>query len=62
LVWCNDNVAVIGYDVYRDGALLGSTASTSYAVSGLTASTTFAFTVRAKDAAETLQFRAILQA
>jgi hypothetical protein len=38
-----DNVAVIGYDVYKDGALLGSTASTSYAVSGLTASTTFAF-------------------
>jgi chitodextrinase len=46
-----DNVAVTGYDVYKDGALLGSTASTSYAVSGLTASTTFAFTVRAKDAA-----------
>jgi chitodextrinase len=46
-----DNIGVTGYDVYKDGALLGSTASTSYAVSGLIASTTYAFTVRAKDAA-----------
>ncbi|WP_333599496.1 GEVED domain-containing protein [Flavobacterium sp.] len=46
-----DNVAVTGYDVYKDGVLLGSTASTTYAVSGLTASTTYAFTVKAKDAA-----------
>jgi chitodextrinase len=46
-----DNVAVTGYDVYKDGILLGSTATTSYAVSGLTASTTYAFTVKAKDAA-----------
>ncbi|MFN8324284.1 MAG: zinc-dependent metalloprotease family protein [Flavobacteriaceae bacterium] len=46
-----DNVAVTGYDVYKDGVLLGSTTSTSYAVSGLTASTTYSFTVKAKDAA-----------
>ena len=46
-----DNVAVTGYDVYKDGVLLASTASTSYAVSGLTASTTYSFTVKAKDAA-----------
>ena len=46
-----DNVAVTGYDVYKDGILLGSTASTTYAVSGLTASTTYVFTVKAKDAA-----------
>ncbi|WP_395063528.1 reprolysin-like metallopeptidase [Flavobacterium sp.] len=46
-----DNVAVTGYDVYKDSVLLGSTASTTYAVSGLTASTTYAFTVKAKDAA-----------
>ncbi|MES2409884.1 MAG: zinc-dependent metalloprotease family protein [Bacteroidota bacterium] len=45
-----DNVGVTGYDVYKDGVLLGSTASTSYGVSGLTASTTYTFTVRAKDA------------
>jgi chitodextrinase len=46
-----DNVAVTGYDVYRGTTLLGSTASTTYAVTGLTASTTYSFTVRAKDAA-----------
>ncbi|MFN8274860.1 MAG: GEVED domain-containing protein [Flavobacteriaceae bacterium] len=46
-----DNVAVTGYDVYKDGVLLGSTAATSYTVSGLTASTTYVFTVKAKDAA-----------
>jgi chitodextrinase len=46
-----DNVAVTGYDVYKDGVLLGSTSSTSYGVSGLTASTSYAFNVRAKDAA-----------
>nr|WP_248574823.1 GEVED domain-containing protein [Flavobacterium sp. H122] len=46
-----DNVGVTGYDVYQGATLLGSTASTSYAVSGLTASTTYSFSVRAKDAA-----------
>ncbi len=46
-----DNVAVTGYDVYKDGVLLGSTASSTYSVSGLSASTTYAFTVKAKDAA-----------
>ena len=46
-----DNVGVTGYDVYRNGALLGSTTATTYAVTGLTASTTYTFTVRAKDAA-----------
>lgn len=46
-----DNVAVTGYDVYKDGVLLSSTASTSYAVSGLTNSTNYSFTVKAKDAA-----------
>jgi len=47
-----DNVAVTGYDVYKDGVLLGSTTTaTTYAVTGLTASTTYAFTVKAKDAA-----------
>ncbi|WP_293891420.1 reprolysin-like metallopeptidase [Flavobacterium sp.] len=46
-----DNVAVTGYDVYKDGVLLGSTVSTSYAVTGLTNSTTYIFTVKAKDAA-----------
>jgi len=46
-----DNVGVTGYDVYRNGSLLGSTSGTSYSVSGLTASTTYSFYVKAKDAA-----------
>jgi len=45
-----DNVAVTGYDVYKDGVLLGSTTTaTTYAVSGLIANTTYVFTVKAKD-------------
>ncbi len=47
-----DNTGVTGYDVYKDGVLLGATTTaTTYAVTGLTASTTYAFTVKAKDAA-----------
>ena len=46
-----DNVAVTGYDVYREATLLGSTASTTFAATGLVASTSYTFTVRAKDAA-----------
>ncbi|MBL0014530.1 MAG: fibronectin type III domain-containing protein [Flavobacterium sp.] len=46
-----DNVAVTGYDVYRGATLIASTASTTYAVTGLVASTSYTFTVRAKDAA-----------
>ena len=47
----SDNVGVTGYDVYQNSALIGSTSSTSYSVTGLTASTTYSFTVKAKDAA-----------
>lgn len=46
-----DNVGVSGYDIYSGATLLGSTATTSYTVSGLSASTTYSFTVKAKDAA-----------
>lgn len=47
----SDNVAVTGYDLYRNGTLLGSTTTaTTYAVTGLTASTTYTFNVKAKDA------------
>jgi chitodextrinase len=46
-----DNVGVTGYDVYQNSALIGSTASTSYSVTGLTTSTNYSFTVKAKDAA-----------
>ncbi|WP_103067980.1 endonuclease [Aquimarina sediminis] len=46
-----DNVAVIGYDVYRNNIFLSTTTETSYNVSGLAANTTYSFYVRAKDAA-----------
>ena len=46
-----DNVAVTGYDVYKDGILLISTITTTYQATGLTSGTTYNFTVRAKDAA-----------
>ncbi|WP_457610068.1 GEVED domain-containing protein, partial [Lutibacter sp.] len=46
-----DNVAVTGYDVYKNGVLLTSTTAVTYQVTGLTSGTTYSFTVRAKDAA-----------
>ncbi|GAA4272311.1 endonuclease [Aquimarina gracilis] len=46
-----DNVGVSGYDIYRDGTILGSSVTTSFNVSGLMANTTYSFYVRAKDAA-----------
>ena len=48
-----DNVGVAGYDIYRGDQLVTSvpSTSTSYTVTGLTASTTYAFTVKARDAA-----------
>lgn len=47
----SDNVGVTSYSVYVDGNLDGTTASTSYTVSGLTASTTYSMYVTASDAA-----------
>ncbi len=46
-----DNVAVTGYDVYKDGTIYNSTSGTSMAISGLTAGTAYSMTVKAKDAA-----------
>ena len=53
LAWtaATDNVGVTGYDVYKNGTLLGSTVNTSTQVTGLTANTTYNFYVKAKDAA-----------
>ncbi len=45
-----DNVAVTAYDVYRNGALVGSTNSLSYTDTGLAANTTYQYTVAARDA------------
>jgi chitodextrinase len=54
LTWgpATDAVGVVSYRVYRGGnVLVGSTAGTTLAVTGLTASTTYTFTVVAVDAA-----------
>ncbi len=40
---------VAGYDVYRDGALVGSPTGTSFSNTGLAASTAYTFRVRARD-------------
>ncbi|MEM9921792.1 MAG: S8 family serine peptidase, partial [Bacteroidota bacterium] len=46
-----DNIGVDGYNVYVNGALNGSTSTTSYTVTGLSASTTYTMSVSAYDAA-----------
>jgi C1A family cysteine protease/chitodextrinase len=46
-----DNVAVTGYNIYKNGTLLGTSTGTSYSVTGLTASTAYSFYVTAYDAA-----------
>jgi hypothetical protein len=46
-----DNVGVAGYDVYDGGGKLGTTASTSFVVSGLSCATTHTLAVDAYDAA-----------
>jgi acid phosphatase type 7 len=47
----SDNVGVSGYNVYRNGSLLGSTAATSYTAASLACGTSYTFAVEAKDAA-----------
>lgn len=46
-----DNVGAAGYRIYRNGNQIGSTAGLNYTDSGLAASTSYAYTVRAYDAA-----------
>jgi len=46
-----DNVAVRGYNIYKNGSKVGSTNKTTYTVSDLTASTEYTFEVEAYDAA-----------
>lgn len=52
LMWnaATDDVGVVQYRVYRDGALIGSTPMTMLTDSGLAAGTTYAYTVSAVDA------------
>ncbi|MBK8732821.1 MAG: lamin tail domain-containing protein [Actinomycetales bacterium] len=56
LTWtaATDNIGVTGYDVLRDGVVVGSSTTTSFSDSGLTAETTYGYAVRAKDAAGNL--------
>lgn len=56
LTWTasTDNVAVIGYNVYRGTTLLATVTTTNYVASGLTASTAYTFSVKANDAANNL--------
>ncbi len=46
-----DAVGVTGYDIYSGSTLLGTVTNTSSSITGLTASTSYAFSVKAKDAA-----------
>jgi chitodextrinase len=53
LAWTasTDNVAVTSYDVLNGSIVAGSTAATSFTVTGLASGTSFSFSVRARDAA-----------
>ena len=53
LLWTasTDNVGVTGYNVYRGGTKIGTSASTSYLDNGLSPSTSYTYTVSAFDAA-----------
>lgn len=46
-----DNVAVTGYEIFRDGVQVGTSANTTFSNFGLSAATGYNFTVRAYDAA-----------
>jgi cellulose 1,4-beta-cellobiosidase len=49
-----DDTGVTGYDVYRNGSLVGTSAVTSFTDAGLSASTSYTYTVKAYDAAGNL--------
>ncbi|WP_153452253.1 glycoside hydrolase family 6 protein [Streptomyces smaragdinus] len=53
LAWTasTDNTAVTGYDVYRNGAVVGTATGTTYTDSGLNPTTAYQYRVRAKDRA-----------
>ena len=53
LTWTpsTDNVNVTGYDVLRDGAVIGSPTATAFTDSGVASGQTYSYTVRARDLA-----------
>ncbi|MCA9361368.1 metallophosphoesterase [Candidatus Kaiserbacteria bacterium] len=52
LTWnaSSDNIGVSGYDVYRNGSLVGTVTGTSFSNTGLSSNTGYTYTVRARDA------------
>jgi Bacterial Ig-like domain/Tryptophan-rich Synechocystis species C-terminal domain len=50
----SDNVGVTGYDIFRNGTLVGTSTTNSYSDAGLPASTQYTYTVEAYDAAGNL--------
>ncbi|RZQ65828.1 discoidin domain-containing protein [Amycolatopsis suaedae] len=56
LAWqpSTDNVGVSGYEILRNGNVVGTSATTSYTDGGLASGTSFTYTVRARDAAGNL--------
>ncbi|WP_332874622.1 discoidin domain-containing protein [Lentzea terrae] len=50
----SDNIAVTGYDVLRNGSVVGTPTGTSFTDTGLASGTTFTYTVKARDAAGNL--------
>lgn len=56
LAWdaATDNVGVTGYDVFRGATLVGTVTGTATTVTGLAPNTSYAFTVKARDAAGNL--------
>lgn len=53
LAWdaSTDNVAVTGYDIYRNAAKVGSTTSTTFTDMGLAAETAYLYTIKARGVA-----------
>ncbi|ETT72516.1 alpha amylase, catalytic domain protein [Paenibacillus sp. FSL R7-277] len=49
-----DNVGVTGYEIYRNGVKIGTSATTSFTDNGLVGSTNYSYTVKAYDAAMNL--------
>lgn len=46
-----DNVGVVGYEIYRNGAQVGTSSTTSFTDTGLSPETTYSYTVKAYDLA-----------
>lgn len=56
LTWgaSTDNVGVVGYNIYRNGALVHISSSNNYTITGLKGNTDYTFTIKAIDAAGNL--------